>query len=643
MSESIKIDEIYDRNDIFYEDSDSNEDSEEIEYMKHNLIEPDIIRFNKNNLYKMKGNSENFSRSDDISDKTYYKGHEQINEVKYNIIMRIFNECIFDERKYSSVIRAKDTTFNLRRLIVQKFNISNNEGEKKILCGVKDYSFIPIDEDSAKNCQFYLGNDVINIEHFNKKIKKLKINGNEIEGFSSIAFQNQYSIDIPTKIKIKGGKSKKSEQGKKSNDNTSKDNNKQTITLLDNTKNYAKSDNQSVIQQYNFDKDKLIKSEDSYKEEFSGDSLYIKYENNNNKDSETFTRFYFLDKYTKEIDGIYTSHKDIHLKISNTVVFPHSVEKIDIDKPENDLYGSIIFKNFESDTILADEPIILEIKSGFSLFDLMSQIKQISKIVNNTSKEKKSINLPRYVIGILCNHDPNSGAREMEKLNIPYFNDEKKTILKHTIDVIEKNNINVVICVIKGKIKGYPLGVIDYEIEDEKLKYRVDLPYMYKKIAGIDIDPERLEKLKGELKRYRSINSQKIHYIELTDEEYHTFQNLKEDEKSTNSFSLENANKKISELVNKNKVLENEKKEFENKNKVLENENKVLENEKKEFENMNKVLENKIVELKKKLNEYEIKEKQYQQNQQNQQNQEKNNNQLEQQKQNSRQESNQPE
>jgi hypothetical protein len=475
------------------------------------------------------------------------------------------------------------------------------------------------------------------------------INEHEIKGFSSIDFQNKYKIDIPTKIKTKGGKSKKSEKGKKSNDNTSKDNNKQTITLLDNTKNYAKSDNQSVIQQYNFDKDKLIKSEDSYKEEFSGDSLYIKYENNNNKDSETFTRFYFLDKYTKEIDGIYTSHKDIHLNISNTVVFPHSLEKIDIDKPKNDLYGSIIFKNFESDTILAKEPIILEIKSGFSLFDLMSQIKQISKIVNNTSKETESINLPRYVIGILCNHDPNSGAREMEKLNIPYFNDEKKTFLKHTIDVIEKNNINVVICVIKEKIKGYPLGVIDYEIEDEKLKYRVDLPYMYKKIAEKDIDPERLEKLKDELKRYRSINSQKIHYIELTDEEYHTFQNLKEDEKSTNSFSLENANKKISELVNKNKVLENEKKEFENKNKVLENQkkefenkNKVLENQKNEFENKNKVLENKIVELMKKLHEYESKEKQYQQNQQNQQNREKNN-QLEQQKQKSRQESNQPE
>ena len=326
------------------------------------------------------------------------------------------------------------------------------------------------------------------------------INEHKIKCFSSIDFQNKYKIDIPTKIKSKGGKSKKSEKGKKSNDNTSKDNNKQTNTILDNTKNDAKSDNQSVIQQYNFNKDKLIKSEDSYTEEFSGDSLYVKYDYNN-KNSETFTRFYFLDKYTKEVDGIYTSHKDIHLNISNTVDFPNLAEKINIDKPENDLYGSIIFKNFESDTIFADEPIILEM--GFSLFDLMSQIKQISKIVNNTSKEKKYINLPRYVIGILCNHDPNSVAREKAKLNIPYFNDEKITFLKHAIDVIKKNNINVVICVIKEKINGYPLGIEDYKIEDEKLKYRVDLAYMYKKIAGKDIDPEKLEELKNKLKRYR--------------------------------------------------------------------------------------------------------------------------------------------
>ena len=75
MSDSIKIDEIY-RNDIYYEDSDLNEDSEEIEYLKYNLT-VDIIRFNKNNFYKMRSNSiinsENISRSDDISDKHIIK------------------------------------------------------------------------------------------------------------------------------------------------------------------------------------------------------------------------------------------------------------------------------------------------------------------------------------------------------------------------------------------------------------------------------------------------------------------------------------------------------------------------------------------------------------------------------------------
>jgi hypothetical protein len=143
------------------------------------------------------------------------------------------------------------------------------------------------------------------------------------------------------------------------------------------------------------------------------------------------------------------------------------------------------------------------------------------------------------------------------------------------------------------------------------------------------IDPEKLEELKNKLKRYRSINSQKMHYIELTDEEYKNFLNIFPDKKNNNFFSLENANKKISELENvkvefenKDKEFENEIKEFENKNKELVNKNKVFENEIKDFENENKQKDLKILELMKKLNEYEIKEKQ---NQQNQQNQEKNN------------------
>ena len=42
-------------------------------------------------------NNENFSRSDYISDKAYYKSHEQINEVKYNkYLMNVYlmKQCI---------------------------------------------------------------------------------------------------------------------------------------------------------------------------------------------------------------------------------------------------------------------------------------------------------------------------------------------------------------------------------------------------------------------------------------------------------------------------------------------------------------------------------------------------------------------
>ena len=80
MSEAIKSNEIYDRRDISFEDSDLNEDLEEIEYLKHNLAEPDIMLLIKNNSYKMRGfnriNNENDNISDIMSDKTYYKSHE---------------------------------------------------------------------------------------------------------------------------------------------------------------------------------------------------------------------------------------------------------------------------------------------------------------------------------------------------------------------------------------------------------------------------------------------------------------------------------------------------------------------------------------------------------------------------------------
>ena len=233
MSEAIKSNEIYDRRDISFEDSDLNEDLEEIEYLKHNLAEPDIMLLIKNNSYKMRGfnriNNENDNISDTMSDKTYYKSHEQISEVKYNIFMKIFNECKLDEKKYSSVIRAKDRTFNLRRLVVQNFNIIESNGEKQFFPIEKNYSFIPIEEDSSKNCLFYLGNNKINVEYSNENIKSLKINNVETKNLSKNVFEKKYNIEVPRKIKSQLGKSQNSEKN-----NIGNNNNQQTFSLENN-------------------------------------------------------------------------------------------------------------------------------------------------------------------------------------------------------------------------------------------------------------------------------------------------------------------------------------------------------------------------------------------------------------------------
>ena len=108
----------------------------------------------------------------------------------------------------------------------------------------------------------------------------------------------------------------------------------------------------------------------------------------------------------------------------------------------------------------------------------------------------------------------------MAKLNIPDFYDKEEKELKHANNIIDKNNINVVICVIKGEINGYSLGKEDYQNENEKIKYRVDLSYMHKKIKGIAIDKGKLKELRNELNDYRSISSQKTFFLTLSKEEY---------------------------------------------------------------------------------------------------------------------------
>ena len=505
MSEANIIDEIYDTSDLSLENSDINEDSEEIENLIYNLTETDIMGLYKNYSYKMENNdisnnNINNSKLDSITDK-YLQNKEQISEVKYNIFMRMWNSCKPKEEVYKAIIRNYDKTFYLRRLVAQDFCVIDNKVEKKLCFKEKKYSFIPIDEDSSKNCLFHIGEDSLDIEFLNKIITNLKINGNQIKGMTQSEFEKKNKVEIPRKRKKKknitqsSGKHQHISQVSKA----LSDKNPQTDPLND--------------IQYNAS---CVPSNESYGEEFSGSSLYV------NRGSNNFSRYFFLSDYTKEIDGIYPIHNGIELNIGK-VEFPDLSKEITEYNCKNDLKGQIFYKNFDAEKIMANEPIILEIKSSFSLYDIMNQIKQNIKIISNTSKDSVNIVLPKFIIGILCDYNFKSAEREKNKLNVLYNkdnnNDTEKTELQHILDIINKSKINVVICFVKKEIKGYNLAEEDYNIPGENLKYRVDLKYMYKKIFDKEIDETLLKKFQEEIE-YESIRFEKKYNLNFNYEEY---------------------------------------------------------------------------------------------------------------------------
>lgn len=243
---------------------------------------------------------------------------------------------------------------------------------------------------------------------------------------------------------------------------------------------------------------------------------------------------------------------------------------------------------------MANEPIILEIKSSFSLYDIMNQIKQNIKILSNTSKNLVNIVLPKYIIGILCDYNFKSAEREKNKLNFLYFNDNndtKKTELEHILDIIDKNKINVVICFVKKEIEGYSLAQEDYNIPGEKLKYRVELKYMYKKIFNKEINEELLKNFQEEIE-YHSIRFEKKFNLNFNYEEYSKLSSYGE--------NPENIKKKIITLKEDYETLKKNYEE-ENKRKLILQKN--YEEEKKQSKQKIEELEKEILELKKQVNQ----------------------------------------
>lgn len=483
--------------------------------MRLNLIEEEEEKKNQE-----KENKQNLSEIDN---------KEQIDEVKINMFMVIYNNCDYSKsNEYSSYI--KDDYIQTRRLIIEDCEI----GERNLKVKSKSYKFIPI---NTKDTIFPsdLGQITISKDEENKNEKK--------------------SI----KLLIDGHKAMNEDTFKEK----FKDQLSEELNYLKNLRSQASISSSSKSQ----NSIKLSKKTDNSDTEINGKRFYILKNNQIQR--------YIFSSYKKQIDGIYTEHKEIILNIKGKVSFDEDSFKNKSYKNylennyniNNDLKAHILFKNFDEESIPENEPIILEVKKSFKLYDLLNQIKQISKVAKNLVLQSNIPEFPKYIIGYICSYS----EKEIEIENFTTLNGKykntNKTLLEHDLEVINENEIKVIICLIKDEqICGYDLCKEDYnseESEKKKIKNRVELAYLCEKII-----PEKSK----EIDINKIINKYKEKYQSLTYEK---------------NISLSEHYSKIEKIMEKNEKIMEEKEKINEK--IMEENEKMkdeIERLKKEIERL---------------------------------------------------------
>ena len=282
------------------------------------------------------------------------------------------------------------------------------------------------------------------------------------------------------------------------------------------------------------------------------------------------------------MDGIYTTNKEIDLKIEGKINLEYSMKKLINGeyKIDNDLKSYIIYKNFDSSKIEKNTPMFLEIKKSFVLFDLLTQIKKSVKIINHLKLDNKETELPHLIIGIMFNYDSEGANALLNKLNEKYKNEEI-SILQHNLEIINENNgIKVLIGVIKdGKINKYPLNIEDYEIDDNQTKsdYRVDLKSLNKMAFEKPFGDSKIDEIFDSYKtKYKSLEQKKGLFLTISQ-----FSQL-----SSSNEENKELKEKINEMEKTIKENEEEKKKMEKTIKEKEEEkikmNEKLKNEEEE-------------------------------------------------------------
>ena len=494
-------------------------------------------------------NKQNMGEKEDQKKWMDIDKKEQIDEVKINMFMILFNECDNDSKK-DEYPYIDNNYIITRRLIIEDCKINEN----KLKVDKKDYVFIPI----QSNPIFKYDEEIIKIENKNNKNKKIPVLIiNNSEAWNEETFKEKYKKLLDKEIEYLN-------EHKKS---TTKSNSGQNFSV--------KTDNSEG--------------------EINGIRFYNIIDDNN------IRRFIYSRDYKKEIDGFYTRHKEIDLGIEGEVKFEiksddNSQENynylIQNYSTNNNLKAHILFKNFKEKVIPKDKPIILEVKKSFKIYDLLNQIKQISKVSKNLTLNEDNNEIskfPKYIIGYLCNFNDGEVKRENLKLLNENYKGTDKSLLEHDLDIINKNDVKVVICLIKDeKIMGYDLSIEDYNSKEEgkQITKRVDLTYLCEKIFPNENKKNLINSV---------MNKYKEKYISLT---FEKTVNISDYYEGINKIKTE-----IKRLNDENKEVKTEIKEVRAKNKAYQTEIKRLNDENKEVRAKNKAYQTEIERLKHELEE----------------------------------------
>ena len=456
INSKIKEEDFLDDKDFFYSEE---ETQSNINYLKKNLTERSLYtqlfnNFNFKEIMNQLQKQEN-EQNEIVNNKTEETEEDQIHKTKYNMYMVLYNECDFPKEDQSKFKKFFDNMKNLlsRKLIIQYCGVVNT----KLLEKKKQYYYIPITDQIL----YHHNNEII-------AITKERINNKKITTLS-IFDKSEYNniIKLFAKSKKKEESKVKSKYEVLSEPELKEEFEKdyeEEFKYLQNHKNHTSNSAQSGQQ--------LSVKTDNSENEVNGERFYV-------VGDKEIMRFIFTNSYKKDIDGFYSRHKEINLGIDTEVNnFDDSLINYDIN---NDLQAHILFKNFKGRIIPKDKPIILEIKKSFKIYDLLTQIKQISKMANNFYEidGKKNLDFPEYIIGIMCNNrDGIAKQSNLNKINELYKN-TNISLLQHDIDIIKKNKVKVIICAIKDEnVLGYDLSKPDYDIEGSNAQYQVDVFYL---------------------------------------------------------------------------------------------------------------------------------------------------------------------